>query len=229
LFYIVTINASEPVSPAPENLPVLDALHSTPSRRYLSAQPIPEEVIWAILDAAIRGPSGGNRQSWGWVVVTDPEIKRPVAAWYREGFEKSYSVRRAELLSAAPSDQGLGPASYRAAEYLAGHLQEAPVWVIPVLRGAAGSSDPRLGASIYGAVQQLILAARAYGIGATLTSFYLAHETELKELLGLPADALSMALIPLGYPARGRWSEPRRLPVEQVVHWERWGSARPRA
>jgi nitroreductase len=120
-------------------------------------------------------------------------------AWYREGFEKSYGVRRAELLSAAPSDQGLSPASYRAAEYLAGHLQEAPVWVIPVLRGAAGSSDPRLGASIYGAVQQLILAARAYGIGATLTSFYLAHETELKELLGLPADALSMALIPLGY------------------------------
>jgi nitroreductase len=225
----VTINASDPISPGPEDLPIIDALHSTPSRRYLSAQPVPEDVIWAILDAAIRGPSGGNRQRWGWVVVTDPEIKQRVAAWYREGFEKAYRVRRAELLSAAPSDEGLAPASYRAAEYLADHIQEAPVWVIPVLRGAADSGDPRLGSSIYGAVQQLILAARAYGIGATLTTLYAAHETELKELLGLPADALSMALVPLGYPARGRWSEPRRVPVEQVVHWERWGSTRPRS
>jgi nitroreductase len=226
LFYIVTTNAPESTL---EDLPVIDALHSTPSRRYLSTRPIPEDVIWAILDAAIRGPSGGNRQRWAWIVVTDPEVKQRVAAWYREGFEKSYGVRRAELLSAAPSDEGLGPASFRAAEHLAAHIQEAPVWVIPVLRGAADSGDPRLGASIYGAVQQLILAARAYGIGATLTSFYVAHETELKELLGLPADALSMALVPLGYPARGRWSEPRRLPVEQVVHWDRWGSARPRS
>jgi len=225
----VTTNAAEPAAPNPDDLPVIDALHSTPSRRYLSDRPIPREVIWALLDAAIRGPSGGNRQRWGWVVVTDPEVKQRVAAWYREGFEKSYGVRRDELLSAPPSSEGLGPASYRAAEHLAGHIQEAPVWVIPVLRGAGDSTDPRLGASVYGAVQQLILAARAYGIGATLTSFHLGHEAELKELLGVPADALTMALVPLGYPARGRWAEPRRLPVEQVVHWERWGSTSPRS
>jgi nitroreductase len=223
----MTPNSSEP-SPPPLDLPVMHALHSTPARRYLSSQPVPQDVIWALLDAAIRGPSGGNRQRWGWIVVTDPEIKRQVAAWYREGFEQSYGVRRAELLDAVPSDEGLSPASFRAAEYLAAHIQEAPVWVIPVLRGAADSSDPRLGASIYGAVQHLMLAARAYGIGATLTSFHVPHESELRGLLGLPDDTLTMALIPLGYPARGRWSEPRRRPVQDVVHWERWGSARPR-
>ncbi len=63
----------------PEPLPVLDALHSTPASRYLSTEPVPGEIIWALLDAAIRGPTGGNRQGWGWVVVTDPAIKQPVA------------------------------------------------------------------------------------------------------------------------------------------------------
>jgi nitroreductase len=215
-------------SPEPEAVSLIDGLHSTPSRRYLSSQPIPEDVLWAILDAAIRGPSGGNRQQWGWVVVTDPEIKRPIAGWYREGWEASYGRRRAELLGAAASDEGLSPASYRAAEYLAAHIEDAPAWVIPVVRGAAGSDNPRLGASIYGAVQQLQLAARAYGIGSTLTSFHVAHEAEVSKLLGLPGDALTMALIPLGYPVRGRWSQPRRLPVDQVVHWDRWDQTRSR-
>jgi nitroreductase len=216
-------------SPEPEAISLIDGLHSTPSRRYLSSQPIPEDVLWAILDAAIRGPSGGNRQPWGWVVVTDPEIKRQIAGWYREGWEASYGRRRDELLDAPVSDEGLSPASYRAAEYLAAHIEEAPAWVIPVVRGAAGSDNPRLGSSVYGAVQQLQLAARAYGIGSTLTSFHVPHEAEVSKLLGLPGDALTMALIPLGYPVRGRWSQPRRLPVDQVVHWDRWDQTRSRA
>jgi nitroreductase len=213
----------------PLALSALEALHSTPARRYLSDRPIPDEVLWAVLDAAVRGPSGGNRQPWGWVVVTDPEVKREVAVWYREGWQEAYGVRREEVLSAAPSDTGLSPATYRAVEHLADHVEEAPVWVFPVLRNAAGSTNPRLGASIYGAVQQLQLAARAHGIGSTLTLFHAGHEAELAALIGLPDDALTMALVPLGYPERGRWSQPRRQPLEQVVHWERWGSTRPRA
>ena len=130
-----------------------------------------------------------------------------------------------------PADVGLSgpgrcrhPASYRAAE----HLAEAPVFVVPVMRGAADSTDKRLGSSIYGAVQQLLLAARAYGIGGVLTSLHLVGEQEVDELLGLPEDAATMGLVPLGYPARGRWSTPRRQPVEDVVHWERWGTTRTR-
>jgi nitroreductase len=207
---------------------LLDGLHSTPARRYLSDEAIPDEVIWAILDAAIRGPSGGNRQSWGWMVVTDPVIKRPIADWYRETWEHSYGRRRAEILSAPASPDGLGRSSFLAAEHLAHHISEAPVWIFPVLRNAADADNPRLGSSIYGAVQQLILAARAYGIGATLTTFHVEHEGEIRSLLGLPADALTMALLPLGYPLRGRWSQPRRRPVEDVVHWERWGRTRRR-
>ncbi|MEU7766720.1 nitroreductase family protein [Nocardia sp. NPDC049190] len=211
------------------DLPLLHALRTTPSRRYLSDRPIPTDVLWDILDTATRGPSGGNRQAWGWVVVTDPEIKRAVADWYRDHWQRTYEPRRDELSRASSSSQGFGAASFRAIEYLAGHIAEAPVWVIPALPDAAASTNPRLGASIYGAVQQLVLAARAYGIGSVLTTFYVDREPELRTLLGLPDHAVTMALLPLGYPLRGRWAEPRRLPVEQVVHWNRWGRQRERA
>jgi nitroreductase len=67
-----------------------------------------------------------------------------------------------------------------------------------------------------------MLAARAYGIGATLTTLYMGHEDEVRELLGLPPEALTMALIPLGYPAKGRWAQPKRKPLDEVVHFDRY-------
>lgn len=214
-------------SSEPAPIPLLEALHTTPSRRYLSTEPIPQDVLWAILDAAVRGPNGGNRQSWAWLVVTDPAVKKPIADWYREGWEQSYGGHREQIL-AADNPTGMSRASFLAAENLANHLEEAPVWVFPVLRNAADSKNPRLGSSIYGAVQQLILAARAYGIGSTLTSLYVGHEEQVRELLGLPPDVLTMALIPLGYPARGRWSQPKRQPLQDVVHWDHWGATQSR-
>jgi nitroreductase len=211
----------------PEPIPVLQALHSTPARRYLSTEPIPDQIVLAILDAAVRGPSGGNTQSWGWVVVTDPEIKGRIAEFYREGWAAVYGDRRAEILSRPSDPHGLSHRAFLAAEHLAEHIQDAPVWVFPVLRAAADSTNPRLGASIYGAVQQLMLAARAYGIGSTLTSLYSGHEDDVRKLLGLPDDALTMALVPLGYPRRGRWVEPVRRPLDEVVHWNQWGNGEP--
>ena len=208
-----------------QTLSALEALHSTPTRRYLAPDPIPEDVLWAILDAAIRGPSGGNSQQWGWVVVTDQDVKGRVAGWYRENWEAAYGQHRDRILAGDPGSS-LTPRGFLGAEHLAHHLEEAPVWVFPVLRNAAEAKSPRVGSSIYGAVQQLCLAARAYGIGTSLTTLYYGHEDELRELLGLPADALTMALIPMGYPARGRWAEPKRRPVEEVVHWNRWGATR---
>jgi nitroreductase len=209
-------------------LTALEALHSTPSRRYLSPEPIPDDVLWDILDTAIRGPSGGNAQHWGWVVVTDQEVKDRVAAWYRDNWQAAYGSRREEILNAEVSPGGLTPRGFLGAEHLAHHIQDAPVWVFPVLRGAADATSPRAGSSIYGAVQQLCLAARTHGIGTSLTTLYGGHEEELRELLGLPPDALTMALIPMGYPAKGRWAQPRRRPVDEVVHWDRWGAKRSR-
>nr|WP_240670001.1 nitroreductase family protein [Actinoplanes solisilvae] len=91
-----------------------------------------------------------------------------------------------------------------------------------MLLGAAKSANPRLGSSIYGAVQHLMLAARAHGIGSTLTTLHTGHEDDVRKLLNLPDDALTMALIPLGYPARGRWAQPKRRPLDEVVFHEKY-------
>ncbi|GEL23862.1 oxidoreductase [Pseudonocardia sulfidoxydans NBRC 16205] len=212
----------------PADLPLLEALHSTPARRYLATDPVPDEILWELLDAAVRGPSGGNSQGWGWVVVTDPDVKKRIAGWYRDNWDRAYGRRRDEILAQPPGAPGLSRNGFLGAEHLAEHLEDAPVWVFPVLRGAAAATDPMTGASVYGAVQNLCLAARAHGLGTSLTTLYRGHEDELRELLGLPDDALTMALIPIGRPARGRWAQPRRRPVEEVVHWDRWGATRTR-
>ena len=101
--------------PDAEPLPVLEALHSTPARRYLSAEPIPDEIVWAILDAAVRGPSGGNQQAWGWVVVTDPAVKQPVAGWYQEGWARAYGGRREQFVATPAGLGGLSRRSFLAA------------------------------------------------------------------------------------------------------------------
>lgn len=205
-----------------EEMSLKEAIYSTRAMRYLKPDPIPEEVLTEILDAAIRGPSGGNRQPWAWVVVRDAAAKKQIADWYREGWARSYGRDREKQLADAKT-AGNVP-GYLSSEHLALHLEEAPVFIFPVLRGVAGRSDPRTGSSIYGAVQNLMLAARARGIGSTLTTMYGGREKEIKELLGIPEDAMTMCLIPLGYPSRGQFTTPQRRPVERVVHWEKWGN-----
>ena len=205
----------------PHQLPLLEALHSTPARRYLSAEPVADDVIRAILDAAIRGPSAGNGQNWAWIVIRDADIKARIAEWYREGWHRHYGSRREEILN-APAGGPMSARSFLAADHLAAHLEEAPVWIVPVLLGAAKSTNPRLGSSIYGAVQHLMLAARAYGLGSTLTTLHIGHERDVRRLLGLPDDALTMALIPLGHPNRGRWAQPKRRPLDEVVFYDRY-------
>lgn len=212
-----------------QDLSLIDGLHSTPARRYLSKEPIADEIIWDILNAAIRGPSGGNSQHWGWIVVKDQDIKNQIAHWYRAGWNRSYGMKRESVIQGTDVSNTFSLKNYLSAEHLANHLEEAPVWIIAVLcNNTAVSGDPRSGSSIYGAVQNLMLAARAYGIGSTLTTLYSSHENEVKRLLSIPTDAMTMALIPLGYPSQGVWAQPKRQPAEEVTHWDSWGNQRSR-
>ena len=111
-----------------------------------------------------------------------------------------------------------------AAEYLAAHIHEAPVWIVPCLEG--GTATRTAGSSIYPAVQNILLAARALGLGATLTTLYLSFEKEVSAALGLPPDVHSYALLPIGYPI-GRFGPVRRVPLADVVFENRWGQAYP--
>ena len=224
-----------------EPLDVLDAIHSTRAQRYLKPDPIPEDVIWQILDAAIRGPTGGNQQGWGWVVIRDEATKQAIAKVYRERLTSAYGYERvsdADLGTAritrggiAEGEIGIDARNRRGVVHLAEHFAEVPIIVAPVMQTAARmANDSRragagLGGSIYGAVQNLMLAARAFEIGSVLT-WTLDDESGFNELLGLPDDSFVMALIPLGYLERGRFSQPRRKPLGEVVHWDRWGDQR---
>jgi len=224
----------------PLTVDVIDAIYTTGAQRRLKPDPIPESVIWAVLDAAIHGPSGGNSQRWAWVVITDPDTKRLVGEWYLDAWNSLGLGRRAKVQKvihrltgpahgdAGPTEHHKGDCNYRSGEYLAHHIAEAPVWIFAVVNGIHGTPSVVDGADIFGAVQNLMLAARKYGLGTTLTMLHRKQEAKLDALLGLPRDAQALALIPLGYPMSGEFYVTRRQPVDAVTYWERWGEQRAR-
>lgn len=199
-------------------LDVIDAIWSTRSMRRLKPDPIPDEVLHTIFDAAIRAPSGSNQQTWSFIVVRDPGLKQQLQQWYYAAAIEYFQSGPQQAPSAA------GPAPMQkvrsSAHHLAEHLHEAPVLVLACIRG---SRTFTLGSSIYPAIQNMMLAARARGVGSTLTTFHLRYESEIKELLGIPEDVHTAALIPLGYPT-GRWGAAQRAPVEQVVFLDHYGA-----
>ncbi len=200
-----------------------DVTNTQRAMRRLKPDPISEADLWKLLDTAIMAPSGGNLQPWNFVVVRDPEKKRKIGEWYLEAWEKSYGPAR-EAMMADPARAR----TYNSADHLARHLAEVPVLVLATLRRGPIPLDAIAGASIYPAVQNLMLAARALGLGTTLTTLHKLHERDVKELLGIPENVETMALIPIGIP-RGKFGTPSRMPAEKVVFWDSWSETRPRA
>lgn len=206
------------------DLSLVEALYSTRAMRRLRPDPVPEEDLRFLVDAAIQAPSGENAQSWAFVVVTDPEKKRRIGEIYRELGESH--IRRGALESGALDPEA--ERVYRHALGLARRLADVPAVVLACMTTPV-PRDPVAAATWYGsifpAVQNLLLAARSRGLGATLTTLSKAREAEVKEVLGIPAGVETVALIPVGYP-EGRFGRPRRRPAAEVTHWNAWG-ARP--
>jgi nitroreductase len=205
----------------PEQDPDLfEIMATTRSMRRLKPDPVPAELIRKILDAGVCAPSGGNMQRWRFLVVKDPSVKRTVGAYYKRAWDEVVSPR----YSAGEPAPGTSPERFRrmldAAQHLADHIHEAPLWIVPCMGG--GTPTRTSGSSIYPAVQNMLLAARAVGLGATLTTLYLQFEKEVEAALGLPADVHSYALLPIGYPM-GRFGPVRRAPLADVVYEDRWG------
>ena len=135
---------------------------------------------------------------WRFLVVTDPNVKQAVGTYYKRTWDEVVYPR----YSAGDLGPGTSPERFRrmldAAQYLADHIHEAPVWIVPCMAGAIPSRTA--GSSIYPAVQNMLLAARALGLGATLTTLYLTFEKQVESALDLPAEVHSYALLPIGYP-----------------------------
>lgn len=206
---------------------LFEIIHTTRSMRRLKPDPVPDELIRRILEAGTAAPSGGNMQRWRFLVVKDPEVKRQAAVYYKRAWDEQAAPR---YRTGAPAP-GVGAERFRrmleAAQYLADHIHEAPVWIVACLEFAPGQSATRAsGSSIYPAVQNMLLAARALGLGATLTTLYLAFEKEVEAILGLPEGVHSYAILPLGYPL-GRFGPVGRKPLSDVVFQDRWGQPYP--
>ena len=198
----------------PEPL-LFETIYAQRAIRHLKPDPIPDEILGQVLDAALRAPSGGNSQPWAFVVVRDPELKRQLAVWYKDFWDNVYSKR---------TDRK-GTAVYRSAEHLVHHFAEAPVVVIPCIRGSKGSASDKLttGASIYPAVQNMMLAAGGLGIGSVITTFLQNHEDKVRELLGIPEDYQTACAVAMGYPSgEEQFGGARRKPLNEVVHYNRW-------
>jgi nitroreductase len=200
-----------------------DVANTQRAMRRLHADAIPEEQIWQVLETAIMAPSGGNQQGWNFLVLRDPEKKRKIGEWYLEAWNQSYGPAR-EAMRADPQRAKM----FNSADHLANHLAECPVLIIAMIRRSQGDYGPVVGASIYPAVQNLMLAARALGLGTTLTTLHKLHEADVKALLGIPDGIETMALIPLGKP-KGKFGRPARMPVEKVVYWDTYGETRERS
>ncbi|HEX3885281.1 MAG TPA: nitroreductase family protein [Stellaceae bacterium] len=201
---------------------LFEIMATTRSMRRLKPDPIPDALIHKILEAGVSAPSGGNMQRWRFLVVRDRSVKQTVGAYYKRAWDEVVSPR----YRAGTPAPGTSPERFArmldAAQYLADHIHEAPLWIVPCMEGANPARTA--GSSIYPAVQNMLLAARALGLGATLTTLYLNLEAEVEAALGLPPDVHSYALLPIGYPM-GRFGPVRRVPLAEIVYEDRWGRA----
>ncbi len=198
---------------------LFDIMRSTRSMRRLKPDPIPDDLLRRVLEAGSFAANGGTMQSWRFLVVRDPAIKAAAGQWYRKAWHEIVGPR---YRSGGPAP-GTTPEAFgrmlNAAEYLADHFHEAPVWIVP-----CGPAPRNSGSSIFPAVQNMRLACRALGLGATLTTLYLGFEKETEAALGLPEGVHSYAIIPVGFPM-GKFGPVRRAPLENVVYADKWGQA----
>jgi nitroreductase len=217
---------------------LFEMIHSARAIRHFRADPVPHELLTKVLQAAIQAPSAGNRQNWLFVVVTDDAQRRNIGDIYRRA---SAWVREVYLTNSRPAHM----TEQQYTRFLAGgvylheHMGEAPVLLLPCLRvtlrtppvsippevrSEMESTAPWVaGASIYPAVQNIILACRALGLGTVLTTNHVLLEAEVKRVLELPEDVRTFGLMPIGY-TDDKFGGVKRLPLSEVVLQDRFGN-----
>jgi nitroreductase len=202
---------------------LFETLFTLRAMRRLKPDPVPPALIERILRAGQAAPNGGNAQDWAFIVVKDPDVKGQVQAYYQKAYDEwvaGHYAARLDAMEPSPARDKLRR-QIEAVAYLTQHFHEAPVWIVACLKVGA-NPGPGAGASIYPAVQNMLLAARALGLGATLTSRHMLFGKDVDAIFGLPEGVMSFAILPMGYPM-GRFGRVARGPLEDVVHLDRWG------
>ncbi|HET7013342.1 MAG TPA: nitroreductase family protein [Streptosporangiaceae bacterium] len=225
--------------------PIMEVLASMRAMRRLKPDPVPKEVLEQLIAAATWGPTAGDGQNYGYVVVTDRAQMARLAALWREVKTKYLTI--VDRLDPQAATMPAAAGALAAIDYQAEHFEETPALIAicysrqPVPRDARvaaslvrdlglgfmlNAASKRMGllaeaSSCYPGAQNLLLAARALGLAANLTVWHLLEEQKFKQALGVPKDVTVYALVPVGWPA-GKFGPVRRHPVNEVLHWDRW-------
>jgi nitroreductase len=200
---------------------VFDIMATTRSMRRLKPDPVPDELIRKILMAGLGAANGGNTQKWRFLVLKKPDRKKGVQVWYKKAFDEWVGPRYASSPPPPGSDAARYSRQHAAVEYLTDHYHEAPVWIVACMEDGA-NPDRSQGASIYPAVQNMLLATRALGLGSTLTTRHLRFEKETDAALGLPEGVHSYAILPIGWPM-GKFGPTARGKLSEFVYLDNWG------
>ena len=203
---------------------LFDIIRTTRAMRRLKPDPVPDELIRQILEAGACAANGGANQRWRFLVIKDRGIKERVQKWYQKAYDEVVGPRYRSSTPPPGSSPGRYRRQHDAVQYLTEHYHEAPVWIVACQDDGEEPATRWSGASIYPAVQNMLLAARALGLGSTLTTRHLLHEREVEDIMGLPPGVHSYAILPIGYPM-GNFGPVRRGPLSDVVFLDKWGEA----
>jgi nitroreductase len=236
-------NAAPPSVAIGEDAPIFEVMSTLRAMRRLKPDPVPDELLERLVQAAIWAPNGANRQAMEFVVVTDRALMARLAQLWGQSVD-AYLNSLGRVTPATQDERVV-----RAAQYQREHFHETPALIVACYRklrmdartayrmhsGFAPAQALRLFArgprinviseasSVYPGVQNLLLAARALGLGAVITIWHLLLEHEWKRELGIPRNVSTLAVVPVGWP-RGRFGPVTRRPVGEVIHRDRWGS-----
>ena len=228
-----------------EDAPILEVMSTMRAMRRLKPDPVPRELLEKLVEAATWAPSGGNEQNYEFVVVDDRAVMSRLAELWARSANAYEAAMRDEAVERMGEEKALP--LIRALTFQREHFAETPAVIVPcysrktapsaalkLMRGIGGPLDAarfaargsRLAAlteaaSIYPAVQNLLLAARALGLGANITTWHMFLEHEWKRVLGIPRGVNTYAVIPVGWP-RGRFGPVTRRPAREAIHWDRW-------
>jgi nitroreductase len=200
-------------------------------KRLDLTRPVEPEVVQQCLELAVQAPTGANSQGWHFVIVTETQQRQALTAIYRKGWalyrervKAGHGIFRPDL---TPEYLATLRKVLASTVYLAEHMHEVPVLVVPCIQGRAEGLPSVEQAGFWGsilpAVWSFMLAARARGLGTSLTTVHLYYEPEAAEVLGIPYEQVTQAaLIPMAYTLGTDFKPAPRKPLESVLHWNRW-------
>ena len=207
-----------------EDMGLFEAIYNCRAMRRLDTKPVPEEMLIKLVDAANQAPSGSNLQNGRWLIVRDPSVKAELAALNRAGVE-GYLAPQMDNIEPLPHQSvDRRRKMMDAVLWQVEHMGEIPALIIACME-LGTKRDPmvlgRAGGSIWPGVQNLLLAARAMGLGAAPTTLALIDQDAVAKVLHLPETMGAICLIPVGYPL-GRFGPVTRKPVEDILRFDTW-------